>query len=195
MTLVYSQNQNQTKKNLLENNIQTALSQQSIELEDAIDLRAIKNVKLSNQLLKLRRKRKGEEDQKNQIEQTKAQGDAQAKTAQAQAQAETQKQEAIVDTQTKLEDVKTIGKQRLLKQEADIKERLMAQEFQYAMQLKQLEAQTKSATQLLTENRKDDRTKMQATQQSAMIDQKENKKPSQNFESSNDTLGGFNLGV
>ena len=63
------------------------------------------------------------------------------------------------------------------------------------MQLKQLEAQSKSATQLLQENRKDDRTKMQATQQSAMIDQKENQKPAQDFESSNDMLGGFNLGV
>ena len=83
----------------------------------------------------------------------------------------------------------------MLTAEAGIKERLMQLEFQYNMQLKQLEAKTKSATQLLTENRKDDRTKMQATQQSALIDQKENQKPSQNFESANDTLGGFNLGV
>jgi hypothetical protein len=71
----------------------------------------------------------------------------------------------------------------------------MQLEFQYNMQLKQLEAKTKTETQILSDNRKDDRTKMQATQQSAMIDQKENQKPSQNFESSNDTLGGFNLGM
>ena len=69
----------------------------------------------------------------------------------------------------------------------------MQLEFQYSMQLKQLEAKTKNAGQLLQENRKDDRTKMQATQQSAMIDQKENQKPSQNFESQNNELGGFEV--
>jgi len=183
------------EKALLENNIQTALSQQSIELEDAIDLRAIKNVKLSNQLLKLRRKKKGEKDQKDQLAQTKAQGDAQAKAADAQAKGEIDKQGAVMKTQMRLEEIKTTGKAQILDQEASIKERLMEKEFQYAMQLKQLEGKTKNAGQLLQENRKDDRTKMQATQQSAMIDQKENQKPSQNFESSNDTLGGFNLGV
>tara|TARA_R100000664_G_scaffold32828_1_gene48456 strand:+ start:877 stop:3273 length:2397 start_codon:yes stop_codon:yes gene_type:complete len=179
------------EKQMLENNIQTALSQESIELEDAIDLRSIKNIKLSNQLLKLRRKRKGEIDQQNKLEQTKAQGEAQAQASLAQAQAETQKQEAIVQTQLQLEDAKTVGKQKVLNQEASIKERLMQLEFQYAMQLKQLEAKTKTETQILAENRKDDRTKMQATQQSAMIDQKENQKPAQNFESQNDTLGGL----
>ena len=182
------------EKALLENNIQSALQQQSIELEDAIDLRAIKNVKLSNQLLKLRRKKKGEQDQKNQLEQTKAQGKSQQEVAAAQAKAEADKQASVLKTQMKLEEIKTTGKTQLLQQESAIKEKLMKLEFQYAMQLKQLEAKTKNAGQLLQENRKDDRTKMQATQQSEMIDQKENQKPAKNFESSgDDILGGFNL--
>ena len=184
------------EKQLLEQNIQTALSQQSIELEDAIDLRAIKNVKLSNQLLKLRRKKKGEEDQRNQLQQTEAQGRAQAEASTAAAKADIDKQTAIMKTQRQLEEIRTQGKAQLLQQEAQIKKDLMQQEFQYNMQLKQLEAKTKSATQLLTENRKDSRTKMQATQQSELLDQKENQKPPKNFESSgNDVLGGFNLGV
>jgi len=183
------------EKALLENNIQTALSQQSIELEDAIDLRAIKNVKLANQLLKLRRKKKGEEDQKNQKEQTREQGKAQEGVAAAQAKAEADKQKSIMQTQLRVEEIKTTGKAQILDQEAAIKERLMGLEFQYAMQLKQLEAKTKTETQLLAENRKDERTKMQATQQSAMIDQKENQKPSQDFQNPSGGLGGFNLGI
>jgi len=183
------------EKQLLEQNIQTALSQQSIELEDAIDLRAIKNIKLANQLLKLRRRKKMQQDQQNQLEQTRAQGDAQAKASEAAAKADIKKQEANVKSQIRLEEIKTQGKTQVLQAEASIKERLMQLEFQYNMQLKQLEARTKTATQLLTENRKDDRTKMQATQQSAMIDQKENQKPAQNFESTSDILGGFNLGM
>tara|TARA_R100001369_G_scaffold75585_1_gene104528 strand:- start:252 stop:1523 length:1272 start_codon:yes stop_codon:yes gene_type:complete len=179
---------------MLENNIQTALSQQSIQLEDAIDLRAIKNIKLSNQLLKLRRKKKGEEDQANQIAQTEAQGKAQQDTAAAQADAEVKKNNSMVKSQIRLEEIKTQGKVSILDREAEIKRELMQQEFQYNMQLKQLEAKTKNAGQLLQENRKDDRTKMQASQQSSMIDQKENQKPAKNFQSSSDnTLGGFNL--
>ena len=178
---------------MLENNIGGALSQGSIELEDAIDLRAIKNVKLANQLLKIRRKQKGEEDQQRQLEQTAAQGEAQAKAAEAASEAEIKKNRSIVETQKQLEQLKIDGKAQALDQEASIKERLMQLEFQYAMQLKQLEAKTKTETQLLAENRKDTRTKMQATQQSAMIDQKENQKPAQNFEQQSDVLEGLGL--
>jgi len=183
------------EKQLLENNIQTALTQGSIQLEDAIDLRMVKNVKLANQLLKLRRKKKGQEDQRLQLEQTKAQGAAQAEASAAAGEAEIKKNKSMAETQRALEELKTQGKTQVLNQEHQIKKDLMAQEFQYNMQLKQLESKSKTEGQLLAENRKDDRTKMQATQQSAMIDQKENQKPSQNFESSNDTLGGFDLGM
>jgi len=182
------------EKAMLENNIGGALSQGSIELEDAIDLRAIKNVKLANQLLKLRRKKKGQEDQQKQLEQTAAQGKAQAEAAAASSEAEIKKNESSLKTQKQLEQLKIDGKAQILQQESAIKEKLMQLEFQYAMQLKQLEAKTKTETQLLAENRKDSRTKMQATQQSEMIDQKENSKPAKNFESSGDnTLSGFSL--
>ena len=44
------------------------------------------------------------------------------------------------------------------------------------------------------EDRKDDRTKIQATQQSELIDQRQTGKPPKNFESSGfDNLGGFGL--
>ena len=180
-------------KQLLENNIQSALGQQGIELEDAIDLRQIRNIKLANQMLKLRRKKKGDEDQARQLQQTQAQGQAQEKAAAATAKAEIDKGKAVLENTIKIESIKTDGQSRIIQQEGDIKEKLMQLEFQYSMQLKQLEAKTKNAGQLLQENRKDDRTKMQATQQSAMIDQKENQKPSQNFESQNNELGGFEV--
>tara|TARA_R110001592_G_scaffold98379_2_gene281101 strand:+ start:337 stop:2733 length:2397 start_codon:yes stop_codon:yes gene_type:complete len=182
------------EKQLLEQNIATALSQQSINLEDVIDLRAIKNIKLANQVLKLRRKKKGEEDQRNQLEQTKAQGDAQAKASEAQAKAQKDASQEQVKGQIQLEEIKTTGKTQVLQAEAALKKELMQMQFQFDMQLKQLEAKTKNAGQLMQENRKDDRTKIQATQQSSMIDQKENQKPAKNFESSSDDiLGGFNL--
>ena len=159
------------EKAMLENNIQTALAQQSIQLEDAIDLRA------------------------NTLEQTAAQGKAQGEAAQAQANAEIKKNNAIIESQVRLEEVKTQGKSTLLEQEARIKADLMQQEFQYNLQLEQLKGNIKSQGDVMKENRKDDRTKMQASQQSELIDQRTNQKPPKNFESSgNDIMGGLNLG-
>jgi len=181
------------EKQMLENNIQTALTNGSIELEDAIDLRMIKSVKLANQLLKIRRKKKGDLDQKRQIEQTEAQGKAQAEATRAASQSEIEKNKAILESQMKLEAIKTDGKSQLLEQEAAIKEKLMQQEFNYNMQLKQTEAAGQQMKQEASENRKDRRAKMQATQQSELIDQRTNEKPPKDFESSNDTLGGIRL--
>ena len=185
------------EKTMLENNIQTALSQQNIELEDAIDLRAIKNVKLSNQLLKLRRKKKGELDHQRELQQTQAQGQAQAEASQAAAGAEIKKNQAVLETQMKLEAIKTDGKSQILAQEAAIKQKLMQQEFQYNMQLKQMEGITLKDRDDSKEDRKDDRTKMQASQQSELIDQRKNEKPPKNFESAGNDIveGGFNLGA
>ena len=102
----------------------------------------------------------------------------------------------MLETQMKLESIKTDGKSQLMAQEASIKQSLLEQEFQYDMQLKQMELGMRSQGETLKEDRKDQRTKMQATQQSELIDQRANQKPPKNFETEdNAVLGGFNLGV
>jgi hypothetical protein len=59
---------------------------------------------------------------------------------------------------------------------------LMAQEFQYNMQLTQAETGGKQQIETAKEDRKDERTKIQATQQSEMIEQRANRKPPKNFQ-------------
>ena len=185
------------EKQMLENNIQMALQQQNIELEDAIDLREIKNVKLANQLLKIRRKKKEEKDQMVQQQNIQAQGEANAKQAEAAALAEVEKQDALNKSEAELEEIKSQLDVRKLMQEANIKKELMAFEFQLNMQLKQMEVEALKSKEAEKEDRKDKRTKIQATQQSELIDQRTNQKPPKNFESAgNDTLtGGFDLGA
>ena len=82
-------------------------------------------------------------------------------------------------------------------QEVQMKKELMGLEFEYNMQLKGIEVDGMKEREKQKEDRKDERTKIQATQQSEMIDQRNNKKPPKNFESSgNDLLGeGFDLGA
>ena len=185
------------EKMLLENNIQQALAQQSIELEDAIDVRDIKNVKLANQLLKLRRRKKIQNDQLIQQQNMQAQAQANMQTQQAAAQSEVQKQSAISQAQGQLETLKAeLDAQRLV-QEAEIKKQLMQLEFEYNMQIKGIEVDNVKKRESQKEDRKDERTRIQAQQQSELIEQRKSGSAPKSFESAgNDIItGDFDLGV
>ena len=185
------------EKAMLENNIQMALQQKSIELEDAIDLRNTRNIKLANQLLKIRRKKKQERDRQLQMENIQAQTESNTQAAQAAAQADVQKKQAIMQSEAQLEQMKAQIEAQKMQQEAKLKKELMALEFQYNMQLKGVETDGLKQREKEKEDRKDERTKIQASQQSEMIEQRKSGKAPKNFESAgNDILGGgFDLGA
>ena len=185
------------EKAMLENNIQMALQQQNIELEDAIDLREIKNVKLANQLLKIRRKKKQERDQIIQERNIQLQTQSNAQAAQAAAQADVQKNQALTQGKAQLEQLQAQLEAQKMAQEVQYKKELMQLEFQMNMQLKGVEVEGMKSREKEKEDRKDERTKIQATQQSEMIEQRKSGKPPKNFESAgNDILGGgFDLGA
>ena len=185
------------KKAILENNIQMALQQQSIELEDAIGLRDTRNIKLANQLLKIRRQKKQERDRQLQLENIQAQTQSNTQAAQAAAQIEVQKNQALTQSEVQVEQMKAQFDAGKMQQEVQFKKELMALEFQYNMQLKGIEVDGMRDRERQKEDRKDERTKIQATQQSEMIEQRNSGKPPKNFESAgNDILGGgFDLGA
>ena len=176
---------------MLENNIQMALQQQIIELADAIDIREIKNIKLANQLLKLRRKKKLERDQAMQERNIQLQSQANQQAAQAAAATEVQKNQALAQSQIQLEQTKAQLESQKMMQEVQHKKDLMALEFQYNMQLKGIEVDGMKERERQKEDRKDERTRIQASQQSELIDQRTTGKPPKRFESAgNDILGG-----
>jgi hypothetical protein len=183
------------EKAMLENNIQMALQQQIIELADAIDIREIKNIKLANQMLKLRRAKKLAKDQQMQQQNIQAQAQANAQTQQVAAQAEMQKQQVITQSQAQLAQVKAELEAQKQAQEVMYKKELMQLEFEMNMRLKSMEVEAQKGKEKLKEDRKDERTRIQATQQSELIDQRKSEKAPKNFESAgNDTLGsGFDL--
>ena len=185
------------EKQMLENNLQTSIQQGSIDLEDAIDLRNIRNIKLANQMLKITRKKKAEEKHKKELEMTEAQGKSQAEASKAAAEAETQKAQAAHQLNMELEQVKGQLKSQQMQEEAEIKKELMQMEFEINMKLQQMNMEEVDMKETRKEDRKDERTKMQASQQSELIDQRLNKKPPKKFESSgNDIMSGeFGLGA
>ena len=181
-------------KQNLERNIQIALQNGGIDLEDAIDIREISNIKLANQMLKIKRKQKQERDQQVAQANIQAQAQANAQTAEQAALAEMQKQQALAQTELQIEQGKSQFKIQQMQTEAEIKKQLMAEKFNYDMQLARLDIEAQKEKEDKIEDRKDERARIIGTQQSEMISQRQNDELPKNFESSGfDSLGGFGL--
>ena len=166
----------------LEQNIQVALQKGGIDLEDAIDLRQIKNLKLANQMLKIKRKAKAKQDQAAQQANIKAQAEAQAQTAEKTAMAEVQKQEAISGATVKLEQAKNQMEIQRMNTAHQLDQQKMQMQHKFDLELKKLEAQAQKQKEQEIEDRKDKRIKMEGTQQSELIAQRQNDDPPINFE-------------
>ncbi len=179
----------------LEKNIQIALQSGGIDLEDAIDLREIKNIKLANQMLKERRRRKAERDQRNQQANIQAQAEANAKATEASALAELQKQQGIAETTVNVEKAKSQLDISEMMKKAEIDKQLMELKFSYDMQLKQMDLQEIATREKFIEDRKDKRTKLEGTQQSKMISQRANNSASIDFEDPFNSLVDSTQGV
>lgn len=170
------------EKALLEQNIQVALQTGGIDLDDAIDIRQIKNLKLANQTLKFRKKKKQKAMQEAQMANIQAQAQANQQTAEQAALYEVQKQQALTQETVNVEQAKSQFEIQRMQTEAEIKKQLMELQYQYDMQLAQIKAQTIDKNLQAAEDRKDARTKIQATQQSELIDQRKNNLLPKDFE-------------
>jgi len=162
------------EKALLEQNIQMALQQNQIFLEDAIDVREIRNLKLANQVLKQRRLQKQAQDQQAQQANIQAQAQANAEQSERSAMAEMQKQQALAESTLQIEQGKSQFKIQEMQTQGEIDKQLMAEKFRYDQQLKQMEMGQMQQKEQFIEDRKDNRTKLQASQQSQMISQRNN---------------------
>ena len=182
------------EKAQLEQNIQVSLKTGGIDIEDAIDIRQINNIKLANEILKQKRAKKVEMEQQRQQQMYQIQAQSNAQAAEQAALAETQKQQVLTQEKISIEQAKSQFEIQRLEMEAQIKRGLMQLEFDFNMQLAQIQANAGSQKEMEIEDRKDKRIKMQGTQQSELINQRKNNLLPKDFESSgNDVLGGIGL--
>jgi len=181
------------QKQQLENNIQMALSKGDINLEDAIDIRELKNIKLANQLLKLKRKSKQEREEKMEKQKQEAQAQMQMQSQQMAAQTASQKIQMETQSKIQIKQAEIAFEIEKQKAEADLKLSLMEQEFQYSMELRGLSEDALQERETQRENAKASRISQQNTEQSRLINQRKNNLPPQNFESNEDSLDGFDL--
>lgn len=179
------------QKAALEQNIQLALSKGGIDLEDAIDVRAISNLKMANELLKLKRKQKIAADQEREMQRIKAQGAANTESAQAATAGKMELLNAETQSKMAIKKAESAGKIEELKAEAQLKHGLMEKEFQYNMSLRSAESSITEKREIEKEDRKDNRVDKQSSNTSTLIKQRQDGTPPTNFESSEDTLDGL----
>jgi len=181
------------QKAMLEQNIQMALSKQDINLEDAIDIREIHNLKMANQLLKVKRKKKAEMEQMQQQQQQAAAAEMQQQQFMAQAQMEQQKMEMELQNKMQLKQNEIAMDIEKLKNEALLKAQLMEAEFGYNLQLRGMEQMQIDEREKSKEEGKAKRISQANSQQSKLIEQRKRNLPPINFESNEDSLDGFDF--
>lgn len=181
------------QKAQLEQNIQMALSKGDINLEDAIDIRELKNIKLANQLLKVKRIAKQDREEKMQMQQQAMQAQIQQQSQQIAAQTAMQKIEMESRAKMQIKQAEIAFEIEKMKAEAEIKSQLMAQEFQYNQQIHNMANQSLAERESAREKAKSDRISQQNSEQSKLINQRKNNLPPQKFESNEDSLDGFDL--
>jgi hypothetical protein len=179
----------------LEANIQMALSKGDINLEDAIDIREIKNLKMANQLLKVKRVKLQEQKDKMAMMQQQMAAQQNMELQQMAAQSSLQKIQAESQAKMQIKQAEVAFQIEMLKAEAGLKQQLMAEEFRYNMTLSGMDEQQISKREQSKEDAKSKRISQQNSEQSKLINQRKNDLPPINFESSEDTLDGFDLSV
>jgi hypothetical protein len=181
------------EKAKLEQNIQMALSKQDINLEDAIDIREIKNIKLANQLLKMKRKQKQDREEQMMMQKQAMTAQQNLKAQEMAAQLALQKQQQEIQGKMQLKQAEVAFEIEKLKNEAELKRSLMAEEFSYNMQLRDISENALMQRENKREEAKSKRISQQNSEQSMLINQRRNNLPPQTFESNEDSLDGFDL--
>ena len=181
------------EKAQLEANIQMALQQKDINLEDAIDIREIRNIKLANQFLKQKRQAKQERDEKFAMQQQQQQQQAAMQQQQAKAEAEMAKSQQEMQAKMQIKQAEISFEIEKMKNEAELKSQLMEKEFQYNMQLRNISEQALAQREKSRETAKSERISQANSEQSKLIDQRKNNLPPMSFESNEDSLDGFDL--
>ena len=181
------------QKAQLEQNIQMALSKGDINLEDAIDIREIKNLKLANQLLKVKRKAKQEREQKMAAQQQAITAQQQLQSQQMAAQTAMQKIQMESQSKMQLKQAEVAFEIEKMKNEAMLKSQLMDKEFNLQVQLRKMEVDSLASRENNKEKAKSERISQQNSEQSKLINQRKNNLPPMKFESNEDSLDGFDL--
>lgn len=177
------------EKNMLEQNIQQSLQNDKIDLDDAIDIRNVRNIKLANMLLKIRKAKKEVLDLKKKEANIKMQTDSNIQSSQAASQSAMQEMQFKYKAEMELEKQKAILELQKIQAQGQIDMEIMKQKMQADYQNKILEQAGIQNRDKMKEDRKDQRLNTQSTHQSELIDQRKKEKNPKDFNASDNIQG------
>jgi hypothetical protein len=181
------------QKAQLEGNIQMALAKGDINLEDAIDIREIRNIKLANQLLKMKRIKTQDREEKMAMQKQAMIAQQQLKSQEMAGQVAMQTIDMETKSKMQIKQAEIAFDIQKMQKEAELKSFLMAEEFGYNQQLRGMEVDNLTQREQKKEDAKASRISQQNTEQSKLINQRKNNLPPMSFESNEDSLDGFDL--
>ena len=156
-------------KQYLEQNIQISLSQKELDLEDAIAIRQLKDVNQAERLLVIRRKKRMASNQQMAMQNSQQQAQIQQQSAQATSQA--RMQELQMQAQLKAQEMQLNMKleSQLEEVKHQFKKEIEMIKASAVLGIKTDDKEFKEKLEVLKEDRKDDRVKKQAVEQSLQI--------------------------
>ena len=178
------------ERQMLESNIDKALSKGVIFLDDAIDVRKISNIKLANELLKVRRRKREQQQQQFELQRIETQNQAQLQSTQMASQSKLQAIDA--QTQGKLNEIEAERRAKIasINAEKEAKMELMQREFEYNLILQGQQEKIQSTREDIKHNRSIEKQDRLKSQESELISQRANKSAPKSFESSEDNISG-----
>lgn len=182
------------ERQMLEQNIQTSLSAGKIDIDDAIDIRSVKNVKIASQLLKVRKRRKEKLDNKRQQENIALQAEANQQASLTAEQGKQQTALAKMEAEAKIKQLESELAMKKMEKEFFLKAELIKMQKGIESQIKSSELQMQKEKDRYKEDRKDERTAKQASQQSKLIQQRKQDLDPIDFDGQ-DTLGSGISGI
>ncbi len=164
-------------KQFLEQNIQIALGQKELDLEDAMAVRALKDVTQAERLLILRRSKRAEKQQQIALQNSQMQSQQAQQAAQAKAQEKVQEVQLKAEVDAKMIELKTQSELAILQAKHQMEKEIEMIKLQRFNQEKEGDFQMRKAIETQKDDRKDNRVKKQAVEQSKLISQRDGKRP------------------
>lgn len=163
---------NEQDKMYMEANIQQALAQKEIDIEDAIAIRNLKDVEQAERLLVVRRKKRRIQTQEDAERNSAMQGQINQQVAVATEQAKAQTQQLVTQLEIAKIEAEKNAKMELLALEYSLKERLAMVESGVKLEKDANDKQFRERLESMKEEKKDERLNKQAVKQSQLISQR-----------------------
>ena len=160
----------------LEQNIQIALSQKEIDIEDAIAIRQLRDVDQAERLLVVRRKKRIKQQMEQAQANSQAQAQANIQTAQAASQAKAQEMQIKAQLDMRVEEMKAQLEAQRMQMEHEMRKEVELIRAQATLGFRTEDQEFKQKLEVLKEDRKDERVDKQATKQSKLISQRQGRR-------------------